>query len=102
MSHDSMEGDVRKLLMLLKKILRNHPQGSEQLSEFLDQKSFNLSLCFLTFVPMSPDDLDDLEEMYKEFLNQTGESSLKYGDVKIEFKLSSEDIDFLKKHGIRF
>ena len=103
MSHDSgMDGDIRKLLTLLKKILKNHPQGSGPLTNFLDQKSLNLNLCFLTFVPMSPEDLDDLEDMYREFLNQMGESAPKRGEVKIEFKLNSDDIDFLKKNGIQF
>ena len=102
MNHDNMEGDIRKLLALLKKILKNHPQGSEQIAKFMDQKSFNLNLCFLTFLPMSPDDLDDLEEMYHEFLHETGESITNQRGPKIEFKLDPDDIDFLKKHGIRF
>ena len=102
-NHDNMEGDIRKLLVLLKKILKNHPQGSDQLAKVMDQKSFNLNLCFLTFLPMSPEDLDDLEDMYQEFLNQTGGSTTpKEKRSKIEFKLNSDDIDFLKKHGIRF
>ena len=102
MNHDNMEGYIRKLLALLKKILKNHPQGSGEIAELMDQKSFNLNLCFFTFLPMSPDDLDDLEDMYQDFLNQTGESMSKGKSSKIEFKLSSDDVDFLKKHGIRF
>lgn len=102
MNHDDMEGDIRKLLTLLKKILKSHPQNSEQFSKLLDQKAFNLNLCFLTFVPMSPDDLDELEDMYEEFLHQTDGLLHKRDSSKIEFKLNSDDIDFLKKHGIRF
>ena len=103
MSHDNMEGDIRKLLALLKKILKSHPQSSGELAKLMDEKSLNLNLCFFTFLPMSPDDLDDIEDMYQEFLNQTsGPNSSKEKHSKIEFKLSSDDIDFLKKHGIRF
>lgn len=102
MSYDPKDGDVQKLLELLKKILKNHPEGSEQFSKLLDQKGFNLNLCFLTFVPMSPDDLDELEDMYEEFLHQTDGLLHKRDSSKIEFKLNLDDINFLKKHGIRF
>ena len=74
MNHDNnMEGDVTKLLALLKKILKNYPQGSDQIAKFMDQKSFNLNLCFLTFVPMSPEDLMEFEEMYEEYFNRSDE-----------------------------
>ena len=43
MSYDSMDGDIRKLLVLLKKILKDHPQGAEQISKFIDQKSFDIN-----------------------------------------------------------
>ena len=103
MNHDNMEDDVRKLLALLKKILKSHPQSSGELAKLMDEKSLNLNLCFFTFLPMSPEDLDDIDDMYHEFLNQVGGSGApKEKHSKIEFKLSSDDIDFLKKHGIRF
>ena len=53
MDHDYMDGDIHKLLALLKKILKNHPQGSEQIAKFLDQKSVDLNLCFLGSDDMS-------------------------------------------------
>ena len=109
--HDNLDGDIKKLLTLLKKILKNHPQGSDQLSKLLDQKStdqksLNLNLCFLTFVPMTPEELMEFEEMYDEYLSQT-ESSIpskddRKPDPRMEFKITAEDADFLKKHGIRF
>ena len=104
MSHDDMESDIRKLLGLLKKILRNHPHGSEEVAKFLDQKSFNLNLCFLTFAPMSPEDLAEFEDLYEEWMVRSEEgvdSLLARGDAKVEFKLDSEDLDFLKKNGIK-
>lgn len=102
MSHNDMSGDIRKLLVLLKKILKNHPQGSEQISKFIDQKSFNLNLCFLTFVPMDPEDLMEFEEMYEDYLSRSEESAFHREALKLEFKLNSEDADFLRKNGIRF
>ena len=98
-----MDGDIRKLLTLLKKILKDHPQGSDQLSKFMDQKTFNLNLCFLTFIPMSPEDLMEFEEMYEDYLNEAEDSLVtKKEELKLEFKLNAEDTDFLKKNGIRF
>ena len=102
MAHNDMDGDIRKLLSLLKKILKNHPQGSEQISKFMDQKSFDLNLCFLTFVPMSPEDLMEFEEMYEEYLIRSEESSSDREAYQLEFKLNSEDVDFLRKNGICF
>lgn len=106
MNHHEMDGDIKKLLTLLKKILRNHPAGSEQISKFLDQKkdsnSLNLNLCFFTFVPMSPEELMEFEELYDDYLNDTEESSVYGSEIKMEFKLNTTDLDFLKKHGIRF
>ena len=75
MAYNDMDGDIRKLLALLKKILKNHPQGSDQISKFMDQKSFDLNLCFFTFVPMLPEDLMEFEEMYEDYLNRSDDSS---------------------------
>ena|SRR3989338_175706 len=103
MNHNNdMDGDIRKLLALLKKILKNHPQGSEYVSKLMDQKSFDLNLCFFTFVPMSPEDLMEFEEMYEEYMSHFDKPLSYRDDIKIEFKLNSEDVNFLKKHGIRF
>src|SRR3989338_3307259 len=103
MSHDNIDGDIRKLLALLKKILKSHPQVSEQISKFMDQKSFDINLCFFTFIPMAPEDLLEFEDAYQEFLGRYEESwPPKREEPKIEFKLSSDDLDFLRKHGIQF
>lgn len=102
MSDDNMEGDIRKLLALLKKIIKNHPQGSDSMAHLLDQKAFNLNLCFLTMVPMSPEDAVEFEEMYQELMNQPEEFSAGYKDGKLDFRLNPEDLVFLRKHGIRF
>ena len=105
MGHGDMESDIRKLLNLLKKILKNHPHGSEDVAKFLDQKSFNLNLCFLTFMPMNPDDLAEFEDLYEEWMARSEDdldSVLPHGDSKVEFNLNSEDLDFLRKNGIKF
>ena len=107
MNHpNDMDGDIKKLLTLLKKILKNHPQGFDQIAKLMDQKndqkSFNLNLCFFTFVPMSPEELMEFEEMYDDYLNEVEGSISRRDDHKLEFELNTDDIDFLKKNGIRF
>lgn len=102
MNTDPMDGDIAKLIKLLKKILRAHPQGSE-LSKFLGDKPVNLNLCFLTFVPMTPEELDEFEEMYDDYMSRYEESVS--GDrqtAKLEFKLNSDDLNFLKENGLQF
>ena len=102
MGHDSMDGDIRKLLALLKKILKNHPQGSEQIAKSLGEQAFNLNLCFFSFIPIHSEDLAEFEEMYEELLSHS-EGLLPKGEtLKMDFKLSPEDVEFLKKHGMRF
>ncbi len=102
MRHNDMEGDLSKLVQILKRILKNHPAGPE-LAKFLDQKAFNLNLCFVTFVPMAPEDLEELEEIYEAYLNEQEESlAPKKKMPKLEFKLSQNDVEFLKENGIRF
>ena len=106
MGHGDMESDIRKLLNLLKKILKNHPHGSEDVAKFLDQKSFNLNLCFLTFIPMTPEELMEFEEMYDDYLNQAENVIPRKDEAKtdprLEFRLTNDDLDFLKKHGMKF
>ena len=97
-----MKGDIAKLMQLLKKILKHHPASSE-IAKMMDQKSFNLNLCFLTFMPVTPEELEALEEMYEEYLKQPDVSGVpQKKSPKLEFRLNPEDIKFLKQYGIRF
>ena len=101
MNHESMDGDVAQLIKLLKKILKNHPQGQE-VSKLMEQKAMNVNLCFLTFIPMSAEELDDFEDMYEEYLNRLEDATPERARSPLEFKLSTDDVDFLKKAGIQF
>ena len=102
MKDGGMDGDIAKLVQILKKILKNHPGGPE-IAKFMDEKSFNVNLCFFTFVPMTPEELEDLETMYEEYMMQQKEpSGGKKKAPKLEFRLNPEDVDFLKKHGLCF
>lgn len=100
--HD-MDGDIVKLVALLKKILRNHPQMAEIANLMEQKKAFNLNMCFLTIVPMLPDELEELEGLYEEYMSHLDEfEGAAQKKARLEFKLNREDVSFLKKHGIRF
>jgi len=74
MNHESMDGDISQLIKLLKKILKNHPQGQE-VSKLMEQKAMNVNLCFLTFIPMSAEELDDFgnyKVSFRPFLDDDG------------------------------
>ena len=51
-------------------------------------------------MPMSPDDLADFEDLYEEWVARSEDGLDLAREGKIEFKLNSEDLDFLKKNGI--
>ncbi len=54
---------------------------------------------------MSPEDLADFEDLYEEWTarSEEGLDSLSArGNAKVEFKLNSDDLDFLRQHGIKF
>ncbi|MBI4394864.1 MAG: hypothetical protein HY583_01570 [Candidatus Omnitrophica bacterium] len=101
MNYD-MDGDIRKLLALLKKIMKNHPHASDQTAKFMDQKTFDINLCIFNFIPMTPDDLLEFEEMFQEFSARHEESWPPRKESKVEFKLNSDDLEFLRKNGIHF
>ena len=50
---------------------------------------------------MASEEWEDFEEMYHELFKTEG-SFLNREDPSLEFKLNSEDMDFLKKNGICF
>ncbi|OGX04901.1 MAG: hypothetical protein A3G87_04605 [Omnitrophica bacterium RIFCSPLOWO2_12_FULL_50_11] len=94
--------DIEKLLQLLGKILKKHPKGSEQLAKMMKQNGISLNLCFLTLAPMTNEEMDELNEMYETYMNRSHEAqSPEEGDA-LEFGLTREDRDFLKRNGIQF
>lgn len=100
--HD-MDGDIAKLVALLKKILKNHPQTSEIANLMEQKKAFNLNMCFLTIVPMMPEEIEELEDLYEEYMAHVDELEMPIQKkTRLEFKLNRDDVDFLKKHGILF
>ena len=104
MMKDDMDGDISKLITLLKKILKNHPNGADIAKWMNEQNSINLNMCFLTIVPMASDDLDELEDIYEDYLKNSDElfPVQEKKHPRLEFKLNPDDMHFLKKNGIKF
>lgn len=92
------ERNVNQLIQLLKKILKNVPSAPMPFSQFLGQgKDSPLQLnLFFTFLPLPLEELDELEEIYEHYFSHDE----KQEDFSSE--LSSEDREFLRRHGIQF
>ena len=99
---NNLDPDIEKLIKLLKKILKKHPKSLEQIAKMADPKAINVNVCFLTFVPMTPDDLEELNEVYEEYVSRTEEHGVWGEDSNLEFRLTQEDLDFLKQNGLHF
>ncbi len=90
------EQSMHELIQLLKKMLKNIPQGSwpHPFSQAKDGPvQFNF---FFTFLPMDAEEMDEFEEIYEQYLAQEDRWEDFSGD------LSDADRDFLRRHGIRF
>ena len=97
--------NMQKLMVLLGKILKSqkHQAGSDFNEIFNSKKQINLNLCIFNFLPMTPEDLDELEEMFEDlYANGEGSSVQQASEVELRFELDAKDVDFLKNNGIRF
>ena len=92
---------INQLVQLLRKIMKHIPhqgkmQGFPGMFKTNKDGSLNMNICFFNFLPISPEDLDELEEYYENQL--LGEDK----DEELTSELSSSDLEFLKRHGIKF
>lgn len=90
--------NIHELLNLLKKILKSQKMGSTDLSSLLDKNNINLNLCFFTFLPLSEEEFADFEAELEDYLYEEDDEQEK--DLK--FEINNTDLDFLKKHGLKF
>lgn len=94
---------MRQLLQLLNKILSHHfPQGNlPEFGKFSDpgsyikDKSLSFNVYFLNLAPF-PEDLEDWGEGGED------ESAGDESEAGIANRLSRADLEFLRRHGIRF
>ena len=92
--------NINQLIQLLKKILTSHPpqQGHlPELESLLKGQGINLNLCFFTFLPISEEELDELEEIYEHYLFDEEKRP-----EELTTDLNPSDLDFLRRNGIRF
>jgi hypothetical protein len=83
----------------MKKILLSQPpQGPlKDVESLFKGQGINLNLCFFTFLPMSEEELDELEEIYEHYLFDE-----EWQSEDLTTELNSKDLDFLRRNGIRF
>ena len=104
MSFDKeFEQNMKQLMHLLKKIMSQYPTDGKSPAEMMKffkdmkDKSPDVNIFFLNMSPLSPEEFDELENMFEE--GGVGEY-LRTGELKCE--LNADDQVFLKQHGIRF
>ena len=94
-SGEEFERNMKKLVHILKKILKQYKIDGQDLDIF-DKKSMNVNLCFFTFLPVGQEDFEEMEAAFEEYLDR------KEKGEDLRFELNHRDIDFLRKNGIKF
>ena len=92
--------NMNQLVRLLKKIIKGLPFGSKLPQEpFSKEKGsgINVNFCFFNFLPISEEDMDEMDAIYDHFLAEEEEKAADFSP-----DLSASDKDFLSRHGIRF
>jgi hypothetical protein len=104
-NHDEDFGkNMNKLLNLLRKIMKHQKFDNDELKTMFqdiakDKNSINFNV-FFALMPMSPEEMEDLNVEFEELFEDEGYRDPI--DADLTFELSSRDEEFLKKHGIKF
>lgn len=103
---DEFNKNIQKLMGLLEKLLKSQKQDTGiDLNELTNgKKSVNLNLCIFNFLSMSPEDMDDLEEVFEDMYagGDNMQQNSRGQEVELKFELNAKDEDFLKVNGIQF
>ena len=96
------EKNMVQLVNLLKKMMKNLPnQGGSPLKQFQTKDAnINMNICIFSFLPMTPEELDEWEDLYDQYMSGMDPHSDSHAELTMD--LNASDLDFLKKHGIRF
>lgn len=96
------EKNMKEFMQLLKKMIRNLPAQGTLGPKTIpwkdgDGNGMNMNVYFFSFFPLSADDFDELEDIYESYLERDS-------DEKVDFStdLSHADLEFLRRHGLRF
>jgi len=98
---NEFEKNMVQLMKLLKKMMAQYPQigKPEELAKLFKKAkdSPDVNIFFLNLAPLSSEELDELEEVFEESLFAEG-----YKSGELRYELNGEDMEFLKRNGIRF
>lgn len=100
--------NMNQLIHLLKKIIKNIPNGKMPQGPFgkdffgkdKDSSSINVNFCFFNFLPLTEEDLEEMEDMMDQFFTEEQPRGDRARDLSSE--LNASDLEFLKRNGIRF
>lgn len=94
------ENSLRQLIQMLKALLSNQMPPDkffQQTSPGPKDQPIQFNICFVNLFPeMTEEELDDLESEWQMDSSDQAELDKDWS------KLSNADLDFLKKHGLRF
>ena len=97
-SEREFENNMNQLVRLLQKLLKNLP-GKPPFPQFQGkpgEAGMNLNVCFFNFLPVSPEEFEALEEAYEQAVFPEDRNE------ELSRELSPSDMEFLRRHGIRF
>lgn len=94
--------NMNHLIYLLKKMIKglpHFPQGAMPKFPKSKDGEINVNFCFFTFLPVSSDDLEEIDEIYDQYLAEEERAENK---ADLSGDLNASDLEFLRRHGIRF
>src|SRR6185436_13241319 len=100
--YKDFDQNMNHLIRLLKKMIKNLPhlsQGPGPMPKFSKSKDgdIHVNFCFFNFMPMSAEDLEEIDEIYEQYLAE--EEKAERSDLSPE--LNASDLEFLRRLGIR-
>lgn len=102
-SGKEFDRNMNQLVRLLKKIIKSLPGSGSMPSHLFPPKgkdkesNVQVNFCFFNFLPMSEEDLEELDEIYDQFLEDEEDKNFDFSQG-----LNPADLDFLRRNGIRF
>lgn len=93
------EQNMDQLIQLLRKIMKQEPNQGQfsKVQSLFKEQGIHINFCFFNFFPVSDDEIDEFEEICDQFLS---DEEKKPEDLSTD--LNAEDVDFLRRHGIRY
>ncbi|MCM8775749.1 MAG: hypothetical protein NC930_05305 [Candidatus Omnitrophica bacterium] len=101
---NDFEKNMKQLVKLLRKIMAHQfpdvPPAKQK--SYFEDSATQFNLFILNFLPLLPEDFDELEEYLGDALLEKEDWGHKEGSSDLKNQLSRSDLEFLRRHGIRF